>query len=150
MNTITIWPRLIAVIDNGYATALDNAYISLSFMLNSSFLSAVMAFLMLIVGLLYPIPLATPDFWIPWVLEIGVFAILAYVFYLWATDRAGTWGRLMEGAVDLYRWKLLEQLGYTQRPDTKQAERELWRKISAQMIIGDSPQGPHVDYREEI
>jgi hypothetical protein len=57
---------------------------------------------------------------------------------LLAIPRAQEWGKTVKSAFDLYRWKLLSQLGYKQELTTRFAERELWKEISRQTIYGDS------------
>lgn len=148
MEAITLWPRLIAVLDEKYAMALANAQTSMNFMLNSSFLSATLAGLILVVGLFYPSPLASAALAVPWLLEIGFFAALAYICYSFAVGRAAAWGALIEGAFDLYRWKLAEQMGYKLTPRTRQEERDFWRQLSYQIRRGDNLlRGPRVNYK---
>jgi hypothetical protein len=139
MSGTTIWPRLRAKIDKEYATAIDDAKTPLDFIINISFLSAVLAFSILIVGLLYPIPLATRRAGIWWGLEILAFAFLAYLSYLLAIRQNREWGNLFKGAFDLYRWELLKQLGYKQVPANMTEERALWGSIYRQIMYGDPP-----------
>ena len=136
MAAITLWPRLIAKIDKEYATVIDDAKMSFDFMVNFSVLSMTTALAILFVGLIYPIPLASPQLLLPWLLEITFFALLSYVMYIWSIDRASIWGDMVKGAFDLYRWELLKQLGYKREPKNLTEERELWGKISRQMIYG--------------
>jgi hypothetical protein len=50
---------------------------------------------------------------------------------------------MVRGAFDLYRGKLLSELGYEIKPATLREERALWDGISRQMLFGDSPRvGP--------
>jgi uncharacterized repeat protein (TIGR01451 family) len=143
---ITLWPRLIAKIDKDYAAMMDDAKVSLDFMLNCSFLSGALALMILIVGLIYPAPLASPRLWTPWLIEVMIFAVLTYLFYLWAIPCAVAWGSTVKGAFDLYRWDLLKQLGYKRVPATMAEERSLWDDISLQMIYGDSPRIRWAEY----
>jgi hypothetical protein len=146
MAAVTLWPRLIAVLKADYATALDNAKTSLDFMINSSFLSGLSALLMLLLGLWYPVPLAATTLWWPWVLPLVAFAVAAFCLYRAAVGRAAAWGSLIEGAFDLYRDDLLKELGYGDKPVSRQAERVLWDRISRQIVFGDGPEGPRVSY----
>jgi uncharacterized repeat protein (TIGR01451 family) len=125
---------------------MDDAKVSLDFMLNCSFLSGALALMILIVGLIYPAPLASPRLWTPWLIEVMIFAVLTYLFYLWAIPCAVAWGSTVKGAFDLYRWDLLKQLGYKRVPATMAEERSLWDDISLQMIYGDSPRIRWAEY----
>jgi hypothetical protein len=51
IDAVTIWPRLVAKVDKDYVAGIDNAKTSFDFMLNMSVLSAVMALLLLSLGL---------------------------------------------------------------------------------------------------
>jgi uncharacterized repeat protein (TIGR01451 family) len=146
IDAIALWPRLISKIDKDYATAIDDAKTSFDFMMNSSVLSAILVLVLLIAGLLYPISLTSLQWWLPWLVEIALFTTLAYVFYLLSISRASAWGDMVKGAFDLYRWNLLEQLGYKHELTGLREERDLWDKISRQMIFGDTPLGPRVNY----
>ncbi len=142
MESITVWPRLIAKIDPVYATSIDDSKTAFDFMLNSSVLCALLAVLNLFVGVWFGIPTGSPWLVVRWVLQLIAFAGLAYFLYLASIGRARAWGNMVKGAYDLYRWDLLKQLGYDHRPDTKEGERELWSQISNQMLYGDSDSGP--------
>lgn len=149
IDSITIWPRLIAYIDKDYAIAIDDVKSSFDFMLNSSVLSAVLAGATLFVGLLYPGFTDASHSWrllTGWIVQILAFSGLAYLFYLGAINRTAARGALVKGAFDLYRWKLLEQLGYKHTVTNAEEERKLWRLISEQMIYGDAPTGVRVNY----
>jgi uncharacterized repeat protein (TIGR01451 family) len=146
IEAITLWPRLIAKIDKDYAASIDAAKTSFDFTLNSSALGTVLALAILIVGLIYPTAMSSPRLWVPWLLEVIGFAVLAYLFYLCSISRASAWGATVKGAFDLYRWALLRQLGYTRVPNTMTEERALWDDISLQMIYGDSPKVRMAEY----
>lgn len=136
MAAITLWPRLIAKIDKEYAALIDDAKASFDFMVNFSVLSMSTALATLFIGLIYPIPLASRQLLLPWLVEIIFFALLSYVTYIWSIGRASNWGDMVKGAFDLYRWELLKQLGYQREPTNLTEERELWGKISRQLIYG--------------
>ncbi|HEX5726063.1 MAG TPA: hypothetical protein VFX98_11395, partial [Longimicrobiaceae bacterium] len=110
---------------------------SFDFMINASFLSAGSALLLLLLGLASPGALAGE--WLPWAMEVAVFAAGAYLFYLGSISRAAGWGATVKSAFDLYRGKLLDQLGFKQKPGSMLGERALWEAISRQMIYGDPP-----------
>jgi hypothetical protein len=95
--------------------------------------------MILVVGLLRPIPLAIPGRSAAWLIEIAAFGVLSHLFYLVSIGRAAAWGEMVKGAFDLYRGALLRQLGYQQTPATRAEERELWDDLSRQILYGDSP-----------
>jgi hypothetical protein len=150
MESILLWTRLVARIDKEYAGIITDAKTSLDFMLNSAVLSAILSFSALVLGLVFPQnTLSSPALLGFWLAKIFGFLVLACLFYLEAISRARAWGETVKSAFDLYRWDLLEQLGYQQTPKTRQAERQLWGNISVQMIYGDHPaRGALVDYAE--
>lgn len=146
IESITLWPRLIAKIDATYASSIDDAKTPFDFMLNSSVLSAVLAFLLLLAGLLDPTPLTSGTAVVVWLVQVGTLAVLGIAFYAWSIPRAAAWGEVVKGAFDLYRWQLLAQLGYTNTPTTAAAEQALWDDISQHMIAPDVSIGPKPGY----
>lgn len=149
MRSITLWPRLIAKIDPSYAASIDSAKASFDFMLNSSALSVLLALLLLLAGLGFPIRLAENVSLPFWIAQIVVFALLGYLFYDWSIGTANAWGNMVKGAFDLYRWELLKQMGYAQTPTNKTDERQLWEAIYFEMAFGDSTQGPRIAYKDK-
>lgn len=148
MDAIILWPRLVSKPDKEYLTVITDAKTSVDFMLNNSVLNGLLALSMIILGLVYPQDtLTTAPSLATWLLKFSAFTLLAYLFYLGAVSRAGAWGETVKSAFDLYRWDLLEDLGYQQKPQTRKAERDIWNKISIQMLYGDHPdRGPRTDY----
>jgi hypothetical protein len=146
MAGITLYPRLVAIVDKDYLAQIDNAKSSFDFTINCSVLSAVLALSILVAGLVYPIPFSATEPGIFWLIKIAFFFFLSWGFYLSSIGRASEWGDLVKGAFDLYRWKLLAQLGFRRRPETMEAERDLWEAISAQMIFGDRPKMRPLEY----
>jgi hypothetical protein len=146
MEAVVLWPRLVAKVDKEYSGAIDGTKTSFDFMLNCSALSAVLALLMLVVGLIYPTPLTSLQAALWWLVEIVVFWVAAFFFYQLSIDRAKAWGSTVKGAFDLYRWDLLKQLGYSRLPQTVAEERALWFNISQRMIYGDSYMIPPAEY----
>lgn len=137
MEAITLWPRLIAVVEDGYAKAIEEAETSLALVLHLCFLSLVLAAGLLVTGVLYPPPLLGARVVLPALLA----GLAAWLLYRLAVNSAAGWGVLIRGAFDLYRWRLLETLGFEQRPTEPEEERKLWRAISLQMIYGDRQTG---------
>lgn len=150
MDAITLWPRLLNKVEKDYASLIDDAKTSFDFMLNGSALSGLLAALILLTGFLFGSPLGSMSKLIPWLAETLIFTVLAFILYFQSISRAANWGDMVKGAFDLYRGDLLKQLGFEQKPKTKKAECALWKKISQQMIYGDSPDGPRTDYTDEL
>jgi hypothetical protein len=142
-----MWPRLIAKIEKEYAMIVDDAKISFDFMLNCSVLSGILSSAFLLTGLLYPSAISSKYALVSMIAKTLIFAFLSYVLYMLSIARADEWGKVVKSAFDLYRWKLLEQLGYKQELTTRQAERALWGELSRQTIYGNSmAQKPMLDY----
>jgi len=149
IDAIYFWPRLIAVIPESYAAALGDARTSLVFLLDLSFLTAVLAVATAAAGLVY----LPPGPFTHVVLPAAGFAIASAWLYGRSFGAAAAWGELVKGAFDLYRWDLLEKLGYQQQPRTRDEERALWNRIGWQVIFSDEQIGrhetrPRVDYAD--
>jgi len=145
IDSVVMWPRLVGIIPKDYAVAVDDAKTIVDFMLNSSLLSLILATLILLAGLAYPVPLNSWSSTFAWLGNVAVFALISYFFYWLSIDRVSAWGSMVNGAFDLYRFDLLKKLGYKQEPDTREKERALWYRISRQTLYGDLDRVP-VDY----
>lgn len=148
MDSIQLWPRLVAAINKDYAVHIDDAKFSFDFMLNNSLLCGVLSASLLAAGVAYAAPMSEPRRLLVWLFQVALFAWLAYWLYAMSVSRAAAWGATIKSSFDLYRGDLLKQLGYPDRPRTRQEERALWQDISRQMYIGDRPGGKpreHVD-----
>jgi hypothetical protein len=137
MSAIPLWPRLVAVIDPQYATSVDDVKSSFDFMINVSFLSGVSAGGLLLLGLGARLGWEGPTPGLAWGAQLAGLALACFVFYRGSIAQAQAWGDMVRGAFDLYRGKLLSQLGFQQQPTDLLQERKLWRAISLQMIYGD-------------
>lgn len=137
IDSIVMWPRMVAIIPKEYAVVMDDAKTTFDFMLNCSLLSFVLALSMLLTGMFYPHQLAGWDQVRYWILEIVVFASLSYFFYRLSINRVGAWGNFVKGTFDLFRSDLLKKLGYEQKPAGRLEERKLWGEISRQILYGD-------------
>ncbi len=138
MDGSEMWPRLIAAIDKEYAVIVDDAKTSCDFFITSSMLSGILSAIFFVVAFMRPVAITGRTILFTTVGKSVIFAVLAYALYLLAIPRAEEWGRMVKSAFDLYRWKLLSQLGYKQQLSTRSAERDLWKEISRQTIYGDS------------
>ena len=148
IDSIEIWPRLVAVIPKEYAVSIDDSKTTFDFMLNSSLLSLLLAFSILLAGLLFPAPLSSLAIATYWIIKIAALVLLSYFFYRLSINRAHAWGLLIKSAFDLYRWELLKKLGYAQQPKHRLEERELWEEISRQAIYGDRFDKKMLSYSE--
>lgn len=142
IDSVVMWPRLVGIIPKDYAVAVDDAKTIVDFMLNSSLLSLIVAALILLAGLAYPVPLTSWSSTLSWLGNVAAFAIISYFFYWLSIDRVSAWGSMVNGAFDLYRFDLLKKLGYKQEPDTREKERALWYRISRQTLYGDLDKVP--------
>jgi hypothetical protein len=141
-----LWPRLVTVLDKDYAAALEDAQVPLRFMLNSSVLSIFLAVFFLAIGLHYS-PLLANRQWLRWyALGVLVCGVLSYLCYRGAIHVASTWSEKYQSAFDLYRWNLLEKLGYKRTPTTRKEERILWEAISNQTHRPGASTSPLLDY----
>lgn len=148
MEAITLWPRLVSVIDERYAAQIDEAKSSLDFMLNSSFLCGLLAAVFCGVRLFYPTGLFEPASALLAALVLGTLLAAACLLYRQSIARASAWGELVKGAFDLYRWDLLEALGW-EKPKSLEAEADLWDKISTRLIYSDLAPTPPPDYQAD-
>jgi hypothetical protein len=109
MESILLWTRLVAKVDKEYAGVITDTKASLDFMLNSSVLSAILAFSALALGLIFPQnTLSSPALLSVWLIKIFAFLLLAYLFYL-GRSRASAWGETVRAPSTSTRWDLLKQ-----------------------------------------
>src|SRR6266481_1635993 len=141
MDAIVFWPRLVAKIEPGFASTIDEAKTSLDFMVNSSFLCIISGLGVAFSGLFARTPWSVESV-IHWLWRSLFFFGLAVVFYTFAVGRAKAWGEQVKSAFDLYRLDLLKSLGYQQQPLTFFEEKSLWRRISVQLLYADSRERP--------
>ncbi len=146
VDAVTFWPRLAAIADKDYLAVVEDARSAVDFFINCATLSFLLAALLVAVGFSVTGPQMPVATLIRWPLEAAAALLVGYLFYLGASSRAAAWGATVKGAFDLYRWDLLKKLGYELTPSTREEERRLWRAISQQVIYGDPPSAPPVDY----
>jgi hypothetical protein len=132
-----MWPRLVASIDKDYATLVDDAKTSCDFFITCSMLSTFLAAAFIIVAFMRPVAVIGRGEFLFTIGKGLIFAFLSYALYRLAIPRALEWGKTVKSAFDLYRWKLLAQLGHKRDLTTRAAERQLWQEISRQTIFGD-------------
>ena len=132
-----MWPRLVASIDKEYATVVDDAKTSCDFFVTCSMLSGILSLAFILVALVRPVAITGRGVFLITIVKGLVFALLSYALYRLAVPRAQEWGKTVKSAYDLYRWKLLAQLGHRRELTTRAAERQLWKEISRQAVYGD-------------
>lgn len=147
MEAITLWPRLVSRVDERFAVQIDDAKSSLDFMLNSSLLCGLLAFLFGAVRLHYPVGLVEPSAWLPALLVFGVLLGGSILLYVLSLPRASAWGNVVKSAFDLYRQDLLKGLGPWEEPAGRQEERELWNRVSNSIIFSDLATELPPDYK---
>jgi hypothetical protein len=141
MDAIVLWPRLVAKVESGFASTIDEAKTSVDFMVNSSFLCAISGFTAGLIGLFTRTPWSVSSI-IGWGWRSILFLSLAVMFYAFAIGRAKAWGEQVKSAFDLYRFDLLKSLGYQQQPSTYFEEKALWHRITVQLLYADSREKP--------
>lgn len=149
MSAIPLWPRLVAKIEKEYAAVTDETKTSFDFFLNCSFLASILAALAALAGVKAGIDAGRAMAAAGWILPSLVFLLLAYGSYVASVNAAAAWGVQVKGAFDLFRLPLLKQLGYEYTFKSLEEEREVWRKVTRQLVFGDPaggqtlPYGPH-------
>jgi hypothetical protein len=128
-DAVVLWPRLQAILDANFARAVDATKAGFDFMLNASFLSATLAFVLVASGLCWRHP-AHFGWRQPWELWAVLFAFLSVLAYEGAINRAAEWGTAVKSGFDLYRLTLLRRLGYEIQPSDLEEERAMWSAIS--------------------
>jgi hypothetical protein len=147
LDAIALWPHLLEVIDKDHAAAIEDEKVGFDFMLNMSFLLGMLGVATLYAGLADLVSAATRNEtpW-SWLVQLAAFAGLAYLAYLSAINRATGWGSAVRAAFETNRWTILRQLGYQAAPATLEAERDLWKYISQQVLRREDPSGPAAAY----
>ena len=141
MDAIILWPRLVAKIDAGFASTIDEAKTSVDFMVNSSFLCILSGLSVLLIGVFTRTPFSAESVF-HWGWRSLLFLLLGIVFYAFAIGRAKAWGEQVKSAFDLYRFDLLKSLGYQQQPTTYFEEKALWDPICTQLLYADLREKP--------
>ncbi len=143
-GAISLWPRLVGVLDSSFVQTLDNAKMAFDFMINSAFLTLVLAAMSTAAGLVWKAPVAA-SLYRPWVVWALVFLFLSYLSYLAAINRAREWGTQVKSGFDLYRLTLLTKLGY-QKPADLTEERRMWEVINYKFAFPDERTYPDLAY----
>ena len=127
IDAVFFWPRLYAVLPETMRNSLREARSSLDLMLITSWLSVLFTFVAAIF-----LAFTGTGTWRPWCLAVGGAGFVALTAYQGAIRAAVTYGELVRTAFDLYRNKLLIQLGYAS-PTSLVEEQKIWRNLGQQL-----------------
>lgn len=133
---VTLWPRLLAVVEEREVERIGSAKQPLDFMLNSSVVSGVLALLVLTSGLVWPQGRDGALAWTAWAFVVAALLVLAWGCYRLAIPQAVAWGETVKATFDLCRWDLLDRLRIAERPESTDEERKLWLRIGGHMLFG--------------
>lgn len=147
MSGIELWPRLLPLIPPDHATTIETAKTRFDFMLNASALSVALALLVLTTAVFAP--LEPGDGTLAEITVALACAGLSIAFYRGSVGRAEEWGGHVKAAFDLYRRKLLVELGIRGVPMTLREEREIWRELRLQITYLDPWDGSAPSLRFE-
>lgn len=133
-ESITGWPRLLAVVPQEYREAIDSIKAQSDFWLNISFLSVLYFIIHLTITIYFGL-----NIFYEWLLlaPIGV----AIVSYVKAKDRVVEWGEFVKSAFDVFLPALRKKMGF-QIPTNIRNEKELWSAYSRAMQFRDPEEMP--------
>jgi hypothetical protein len=120
------WGRLLAVIPKDYLELIDAARAQVDFWVNLG----VVFILLQIEYIVLAFITGTPLQW--WV--VLLFIALGTIAPLRATSSAREWGDFVKSAFDVYRFILLESLGFD-TPKDREEEKVMWNKYSQAIIF---------------
>jgi len=144
-DSVALFPRMVSAIDKDYMGHLDAANDQCSFLLNSSLLStlfSIFAFLASIYICLFPASgYSSLAYALAGLATLGI----AWFFYNASLLNVSKYGNLIRSTYDLFRFNLLEKL-HLGLPIDSQEERQLWKKISDFVTVGDLYAEDYFDY----
>ena len=127
-DAVVLWPRLYQVLPKEFQGQVNTAEVSVGFGLTISFLSGLFA---VVAGIIMLGQGRSIGLFLLFVL--GSFAV-SWMAYIAAFHAALPYGELIRTGFDLYRGKLLEELGFEKldKPDPKKPleARQLWKEIN--------------------
>lgn len=147
MSGIELWPRLLPLIPSEHAKTIETAKTRFDFMLNASALSVALGLLVLTTAVFAP--LEPGDGTLAEIAVALACAGLSVAFYRGSVGRAEEWGGHVKAAFDLYRRKLLVELGIRSVPTTLREERDLWHELRLQITFLDPWDGSAATLRFE-
>jgi len=148
MSAVTLWPRLLSVVEESDRERLGTSKQPMDLMLNSALTSGLLAVLVLVVGLIWPQEHLRATTWPIWAcLTMGLLA-MSYAFYRLAIPRAVAWGETVKAIFDIYRWDLLERLRVAESADTMEEEKPIWNAVGGHMMFGRMATYPPLLYSD--
>jgi hypothetical protein len=146
-DAVLVWPRLAPLLPKEFTEGFSSAETAVT-------VTTTLATLLLVVG----VPLAaaatavvvTSDapeprpLWFGWQLVGAAWAVvlgLAWLCYQAAVGAAAEYGDQIRTAFDLYRRKVLEQMGYRLPPDAE-AEKITWQVLTDWLLLGEGGSEP--------
>lgn len=122
IETITVWPRLVAILPEKLVDAINTEKSLVDFWLNFSLALSIS-------GLFWALAMWYAGIPLPFLIAVLIGGVLfGYLAYRAAMPSAIAWGYEVRTAFDLYREDLLRKLGL-QRPASASEERSLWDRI---------------------
>lgn len=135
IDAVLLWPRLLAVVPDGFSKLLEGAKSSLDLMLIVSFLSGIFA----IVSGIYLLVTSGP--WLLFLLCSLGGLVAARLAYLVSLSAAISYGQLIKSAFDVFKGDLLLKMGYEQ-PKSLLEEKKTWENLS-QFVYRNFSQEPN-------
>jgi hypothetical protein len=135
-DSVALFPRMVVAIDREFMGHMDSANDQCSFLLNSSLLSMIFTVLSF-VSAFYVWFFSVPGFSVPAYMATGLAtSLIAWFFYNASLLNVSKYGNLIRTSYDLFRFNLLEKL-HLKLPATSSQEKDLWKKISDFVTIGE-------------
>jgi hypothetical protein len=134
LHGIFFWPRLAKVIPADYADKIVEQNNHITFLLNSSLISALIGIEILVWLIILRIKSGVLD----WRAIVALFCgAISYVFYYGATSVALTHGRYIRTCYDFFRLELLKELHIDPPPRLGgEDEKALWRSVHEFLVLG--------------
>lgn len=140
IDTITVWPRIIALVSTEYRQDLSVAKSQLDLALNLFYLSLVI----IIQYIGYWLIIRQFSFPLLPILTI----LVAWISYRYALSAASHWGELVKGVFDLYRIPLAKQLG-VELGESWADEKKSWYSFSQSLLYWDKFNLPRVQIEHQ-
>ncbi|MGC9400213.1 MAG: hypothetical protein ACP5HM_13910 [Anaerolineae bacterium] len=162
IDAVRLWPRLIHVIPQSYYEKVEQSNNGLAFLINCSILSLLFSLLCGLAtgyqilalsltqatnGAMYCVTpigsgqclvtITEPQVYLYSYGFLFIFMLcLFFIFYKGSFPIVIQYGDMIRSSFDLFRFRLLEEF-HLEPPKTLQAEREVWRKISEFLVMGE-------------
>jgi len=125
IEAIDGWGRLLSVIPKAYIELIDAAKAQVDFWVNLSIIFILLQVEYIVIASINGMAL---QWWI-----VILFVLLGTIAPLRATSSAKEWGDFVKSAFDVYRFDLLDTLGFD-TPKNREEEKTLWKKYSQAII----------------